>query len=84
MTSNTRNVDGVAIHSTGSGQPIVLLHANGGDLRDYDAITDELGLHATVHDIDWPSNGVSDPISDPSACGFAEHLPAIQLGSAHV
>jgi pimeloyl-ACP methyl ester carboxylesterase len=82
MTSTTRYVDGVAVHSTGSGQPIVLLHANGGDHRDFDGITDELGRHATVHAIDWPGHGASDPISDPSACGFAELLPAIleQLG----
>jgi pimeloyl-ACP methyl ester carboxylesterase len=82
MTSTTRSVDGVAVHSTGSGQPIVLLHANGGDHRDFDAITDELGRHATVHAIDWPGHGASERISDPSACGFAELLPAIleQLG----
>lgn len=82
MTSTTRNVDGVAVHSVGSGQPIVLLHANGGDHRDFDAITDELGRRATVHAIDWPGHGASDPIADPSACGFADLLPSIleQLG----
>ena len=82
MTSTTRTVDGVAVHSAGSGQSVVLLHANGGDHHDFDVITPELSRHATVHAIDWPGHGASDPISDPSACGFADLLPSIleQLG----
>ena len=82
MTSSSRIINGVAVHSIGSGRPVVLLHANGGDHRDFDAITDELGRHATVHAIDWPGHGASDPISDPTACGFADLLPSIleQLG----
>lgn len=76
MESVTRIIERVAVHSIGSGRPVVLLHANGGDHRDFDAITDELGRHATVHAIDWPGHGASDPISDPSACGFADLLPS--------
>ncbi len=77
-----RLVDGIAVDTRGSGPPVVLLHANGGDHHDFDAIVDDLGRHATVHALDWPGHGASDVIDDPSACGFAELLPGIleQLG----
>ncbi|MFM8237640.1 MAG: alpha/beta fold hydrolase [Actinomycetota bacterium] len=78
----TRTIEGAAVHTTGSGPPIVLLHANGGSHHDFDAIIPELSRHATVHAVDWPGHGTGDPIPEPSACGFAELLPAIleQLG----
>ncbi|CAB4331494.1 unannotated protein [freshwater metagenome] len=77
MTPTTRIIDGVAVHSVGSGQPVVLLHANGGDHHDFDAIVGDLARHATVHALDWPGHGASAAVADPSACGFAELLPAI-------
>ncbi|MEX1218669.1 MAG: alpha/beta hydrolase [Acidimicrobiales bacterium] len=73
----TRNIDGVAIHSLGTGPPVVLLHANGGDHHDFDAVSAELGRNATVHSIDWPGYGDSGVVPDPSACGFADLLPEI-------
>lgn len=82
VTSKLRFINGIAIHTSGSGPPVVLLHANGGDHHDFDAIVDDLGRHATVHALDWPGHGASDSVDDPSACGFAELLPRIleQIG----
>lgn len=77
MEPTTRNIDGIAIHSLGSGPPVVLLHANGGDHHDFDAVVGDLGRHATVHALDWPGHGTSDSVDDPSACGFAELLPGV-------
>ncbi len=77
VTSNLRLINGIAIHTSGSGPPVVLLHANGGDHHDFDAIVGDLARHATVHALDWPGHGASAAVADPSACGFAELLPAI-------
>jgi pimeloyl-ACP methyl ester carboxylesterase len=77
VVMTTRYIDGVAIHSLGTGSPVVLLHANGGDHHDFDAVSEELGRHATVHSIDWPGHGDSDAVPDPSACVFADLLPEL-------
>lgn len=77
VTSTIRILDGIAITTSGSGPPVVLLHANGGDHHDFDAIVGDLGRHATVHALDWPGHGTSDSVDDPSACGFAELLPGV-------
>jgi pimeloyl-ACP methyl ester carboxylesterase len=77
MMMSAQIINGVAVHSMGSGRPVVLLHANGGDHRDFDAVSAELSRHATVHAIDWPGHGASDPVHDPSACGFADLLPSL-------
>jgi pimeloyl-ACP methyl ester carboxylesterase len=75
-------IDGVAVHTSGSGPSMVLLHANGGDHRDFDAIVGRLASDATVHAVDWPGHGDSAAATAPTACGFADLLPAIldQLG----
>jgi len=77
MMPTTRTIEGAAVHTTGAGPPIVLLHANGGDHRDFDAIIPQLSRQATVHAIDWPGHGDADPMTAPSACAYAELLPRI-------
>lgn len=77
MAPATRIIEGVAVHTIGSGPPIVLLHANGGDHHDFDAVSAELASRATVHAIDWPGHGVGSPSAEPSACGFARLLPNV-------
>ena len=77
MNSGTRTIGGVEVHTAGSGPPVVLLHANGGDHHDFDAVRAELASRTTVHAIDWPGHGDSAPIPEPSACGFAELLPTV-------
>lgn len=86
MEPQTRIINGVAVHSVGSGPPVVLLHANGGDRHDFDTIVDELSRHASVHAVDWPGHGDSAASPDPSACEFASLLPDVleQLGEGPV
>ncbi len=69
---------GVAVHTSGRGPALVLLHANGGDCRDFDAVVAQLGQRWTVHAVDWPGHGESASSSiERSACGFARLLPSI-------
>lgn len=67
----------IAVHSSGSGPSIVLLHANGGSHHDFDALIDSLAMHATVYAVDWPGHGDSGTGVEPSACAFADLLPPI-------
>jgi pimeloyl-ACP methyl ester carboxylesterase len=72
-----------AVHLTfhGQGSPLVLLHANPGDSRDYDAIVPELAKRHRVIAVDWPGYGASAaPTEDASAMSFAEI--AIDLADA--
>ena len=77
MAARVVKVRGVAVHVTGSGPGIVLLHANGGDHRDFNTIVPSLARTRTVYAVDWPGHGDSDPTADASACGFAELLPDV-------
>lgn len=43
----------------GQGVPLVLLHANPGDSRDFDAVVPELARHYRVLALDWPGYGAS-------------------------
>lgn len=61
----------------GSGSPLLLLHANPGDPRDYDAVLPELARHYRVIRIAWPGYGEAPPPLPPSAATpqlFAEML----------
>lgn len=49
----------------GSGPPVVLLHANPGDSRDYDAIIPALSRDHRVLALDWPAYGQSDMPPQP-------------------
>ncbi|MFM7270923.1 MAG: alpha/beta fold hydrolase [Actinomycetes bacterium] len=76
----TRIIEGAAVHTTGDGPPIVLLHANGGDASDFSAIRDRLAARGTVHAVDWPGWGAADADPAPTALGYAERLPHILDG----
>lgn len=43
----------------GQGQPLILLHANPGDSRDFAAVIPELAQHYRVLAVDWPGYGQS-------------------------
>lgn len=61
----------------GVGTPLLLLHANPGDSRDFDAITPTLSDNFRVIRLDWPGYGQSPAPSDPqhvSAMFFYEVL----------
>jgi pimeloyl-ACP methyl ester carboxylesterase len=74
VPESTTFIDGVAVRTTGSGPAIVLLHANGGDHRDFDAVVDRLADRHTVHVLDWPGWGDSPADHQLSAVGYAELL----------
>jgi pimeloyl-ACP methyl ester carboxylesterase len=73
----SRAIDGVVVHISGSGPDLVLLHANGGDHRDYDAIVDGLSKSWKVHRVDWPGHGESEVAPTASVWQFAELLPVL-------
>lgn len=72
-----RIIDGFAVHTKGSGPGLVLLHANGGDHRDFDSVVEQFSANWTVHAIDWPGHGESTSAIDRTACSFADSLPRI-------
>jgi pimeloyl-ACP methyl ester carboxylesterase len=49
----------VHYRESGQGEPVVLLHANPGDSRDFDAVMPELARHFRVLALDWPGYGES-------------------------
>lgn len=54
LTSGT-----IHYQETGHGQPLILLHANPGDCRDYSAVIPKLAQHFRVLALDWPGYGQS-------------------------
>jgi pimeloyl-ACP methyl ester carboxylesterase len=79
----------------GAGPPLVLLHANPGDHRDFDAIRPWLRVRCRVLALDWPGYGASPAPADPRASSamrcagllrqFVEALelpPVILLGNS--
>ncbi|MFF5260452.1 alpha/beta fold hydrolase [Actinomadura viridis] len=71
----------VAVAVTGEGPPLLLLHANPGCHRDYDAVVPALAQRYTVHAVDWPGYGASArPPEPPSAMAYARVLPEIVDG----
>ncbi|XVQ09284.1 alpha/beta fold hydrolase [Spirillospora sp. CA-255316] len=68
----------VAVTVAGEGPPLVLLHANPGDHRDYDAVVPALSQRYTTYGVDWPGYGGSaGTAAAPSAMAYAEILPEI-------
>lgn len=50
----------------GEGSPLLLLHANPGDSRDFAAVINELAGHYRVIALDWPGYGQSPLPTDPA------------------
>lgn len=80
MSPTSDIVNDVAVHTSGAGPGIVLLHANGGDSGDFAAIRDHLAESFTVHAVDWPGWGDSLANNAPTALGYAELLPRLLEG----
>ena len=59
------------VHYTeqGQGAPLVLLHANPGDSRDYEAVMPALAQHFRVLALDWPGYGQSAMPMQPQTRG---------------
>lgn len=75
------------MQSRGSGPSLVLLHANGGDHRDFAAVVPALvesGWRVTT--VDWPGHGRSPRSAPETAVGFGALLGQVldELGGEHV
>lgn len=69
----------IAIHENGAGSPIVLIHANPGNHRDFDAVIPALSERYRTIGVDLPGYGDS-PIAEPrqaSAMFFADAIEAL-------
>ena len=51
----------------GEGAPLVLLHANPGDSRDFEAVIPALARNHRVLALDWPGYGSSEMLPDPAS-----------------
>ncbi len=81
--------DPAALHveSHGCGPSLVLLHANGGDRRDFGSVIGglvESGWRVTT--VDWPGHGESPRTEGETAVGFGALLPGVldRIGGRHV
>lgn len=87
MTSPRSRSEELHTTSAGSGPSLLLLHANGGDHRDFEAINDPL-VHAgwRVTTVDWPGHGDSPRAEPETAVGFGALLVGLldRLGGRHV
>ena len=79
----------VHFHEAGQGTPMVLLHANPGDSRNFDAVFSALAVHHRVIALDWPGYGQSAMPEHPETCnpGFfgrvlSEFVVALDLPPA--
>jgi len=62
----------------GSGTPLVLLHANPGDHRDYEAVLSPLAERHRVLAVDWPGYGLSELAVDPSSVDVLTYRDALE------
>lgn len=62
---------------TGNGDPLILLHANPGDSRDFDAVISALAEKFRVLAVDWPGYGKSDTPSPPAPASIPLYLSVI-------
>lgn len=73
----------VRVAMRGEGAPVVLLHANPGDGRDYAAVVPALAGRFRTYTVDWPGYGGSPAPPEPAAAtamAFAGILPDILAG----
>jgi pimeloyl-ACP methyl ester carboxylesterase len=73
----------VAVTVRGAGSPVLLLHANPGDGRDYAAVVPALAERHTTYAVDWPAYGGSPAPPEPgttTAMDYAGILPEVLAG----
>jgi len=76
----TTSLGDVAIYVRGTGPSVVLLHANPGSSRDFDAVVTPLSEHFRVICVDWPGYGQSalkDTTNFRGALSYRDVLPEI-------
>ena len=89
MPSISLSTGSVHYSEHGQGPPLVLLHANPGDSRDFEAVIPKLSQTYRVLALDWPGYGQSAMPSQPAAANvllfynvLREFLAAIMVSSA--
>lgn len=75
MKIKVNNIE-LAYEKTGSGEPLILLHGNGGDHFVFDAIAAKLQNHFTVYAIDSRNHGDSSKTNDYSYETMAKDVDA--------
>ena len=87
----TLNLSSGTVHytDTGHGRPLMLLHANPGAVRDFDAVIPALAASHRVIALDWPGYGQSAMPAQPQTRGpryfydvLVEFLDALKLPPA--
>ena len=75
----------------GQGPTLVLLSANPGDSRDFDAVAPQLAQRFRVIRLDWPGYGASPAPQPPTLAGasfflerFDAFMEALEISSAHL
>lgn len=82
MALITTSAGVVHVDEWGSGEPLLLLHANPGDPQDFDAVVPALAEHYRVIRVSWPGYGAGPAPTPPqsaSAMQFAELLVQLVL-----
>ncbi|MBL4583480.1 MAG: alpha/beta fold hydrolase [Pseudomonadales bacterium] len=62
----------------GSGIPVVLLHANPSDSKDFDAVASRLASSYRVIALDWPGYGQSDLLDEPASANVLLYFKVLQ------
>jgi pimeloyl-ACP methyl ester carboxylesterase len=88
---NQYHYEQLVYRSEGQGPALVLLTANPGDSRDYDAVTPQLARRFRVIRPDWPGYGSSPAPQPPSRAGagyfldcFSRLMDGLELGQVHL
>lgn len=75
----------------GDGPTLILLSANPGDSRDFDAVAPRLAQRFRLLRLDWPGYGGSPAPRPPESAGaglflerFSAFMDALEIGSAHL
>ena len=75
----------VAVHDEGLGATVVLLHANPGDARDWDAVVPALlASGRRVVRLDWPGYGDAPAPVEPTTCSAMLYARVLSEALAHV
>ena len=91
MPMVTTRAGQVAFQETGSGPPLLLLHATLHDRHDFDVIVPELSKHHRVIALDWPGHGDSGLVQAGTVLGaplladaLEDFVEALDLGNFSV
>src|SRR3954463_7618942 len=87
--AKTRNHGRIHYREAGSGEPLILMHTNGGSAYQHDPLAPLLGGRFRVISWTMPGHGDSDPLPrfysiDDFADAVAEFMDALGIKRAHI